>query len=80
MLLRQMKQKILAPLLQQPTVARESNWWLEVEKAKERFGADLIVIPNAIYGDWESAVGDISKLSLEEKRAARLKALVPFQP
>ncbi len=44
--------------------------------ARNKFGAQFIVLPNAMYGDWESAVyGNDFKLSEEEKAARRKAAL-----
>lgn len=42
------------------------------EKSKSQFGTHFIVLPNAMYGDWESAIYDYNfKLSSEEKQAKR---------
>lgn len=47
-----------------------------VEKTKAQFGTRFIVLPNAMYGDWESAIyGDNNKLTEEEKAAKRKSAL-----
>ena len=43
-----------------------------VDGAKDRFGAQFIVLPNPIYGDWEGAVYQYNwKLSPEQKSEAR---------
>ena len=43
-----------------------------VERNKERFGTRFIILPNVMYGDWESAVyGYDSKLTEAEKSARR---------
>lgn len=66
--------------LSQQFEMKESDLRLaQVQKSKDRFGTDWIVVPNAIYGEWESVTGDISQLSPAEKREARLKALQPFK-
>lgn len=42
------------------------------DQNKEQFGTRFIVLPNALYGDWESAVYDYNfKLTEEEKAAKR---------
>ncbi|MGB7922598.1 MAG: 5'-nucleotidase, lipoprotein e(P4) family [Pyrinomonadaceae bacterium] len=42
------------------------------EQNKEQFGTRFIVLPNAMYGDWESAIYDYNfKLTEEEKAAKR---------
>ncbi len=47
-----------------------------VDQMKDQFGSRFIVIPNAMYGDWESAVyGYDSKLSDSDKTAKRRSAL-----
>ncbi len=46
----------------------------------ERFGADYIVLPNPMYGKWESATYNNNyKLSEEEKLKARKALLVPIK-
>lgn len=47
----------------------------EVDKAREFYGGKFIVLPNAMYGDWESAIyrDDSSKSTPEEKRAKALE-------
>lgn len=43
-----------------------------VERNKDQFGTRFIILPNVMYGDWESAVyGYDSKLTEEEKSAKR---------
>jgi 5'-nucleotidase (lipoprotein e(P4) family) len=55
-----------------------------VDRNKDKFGTQFIVIPNPSYGDWESAiVDDYFKLSPADMSAARksmLKSWVPGQP
>jgi 5'-nucleotidase (lipoprotein e(P4) family) len=47
-----------------------------VEAAREKFGAQFIVLPNPMYGDWESAVyGYDSKLT-EQQKAEKRKAVL----
>ena len=42
------------------------------EKNRAQFGTHFIVLPNAMYGDWENAVYEYNfKLSSEEKQAKR---------
>jgi 5'-nucleotidase (lipoprotein e(P4) family) len=42
------------------------------EKNRSQFGTHFIVLPNAMYGDWENAVYDYNfKLTSEEKQAKR---------
>jgi 5'-nucleotidase (lipoprotein e(P4) family) len=42
------------------------------EKNRSQFGTHFIVLPNAMYGDWENAVYDYNfKLNSEEKQAKR---------
>ncbi|MFN2577551.1 MAG: 5'-nucleotidase, lipoprotein e(P4) family [Pyrinomonadaceae bacterium] len=42
------------------------------EKNKFQFGTHFIVLPNAMYGDWENAIYDYNfKLSSDEKQAKR---------
>lgn len=50
----------------------------EVDKAREMFGRKYIVLPNAMYGDWESAIYDYKRLSDGEKRKIRADALQSF--
>jgi 5'-nucleotidase (lipoprotein e(P4) family) len=48
----------------------------EVDRQRAEFGSTFIVVPNPMYGDWESAVyANKSNLSDEEKRALRRAAL-----
>lgn len=50
-----------------------------VELNKEQFGTRFIVLPNVMYGDWESAVyGYDSKLTEEEKAAKRKSQLKTY--
>lgn len=47
-----------------------------VDAIKDQFGSRFIVIPNAMYGEWESAVYEYnSQLSNEEKASKRRSAL-----
>lgn len=49
-----------------------------VDMARQKFGAQFIVLPNPMYGDWENAVyGYDSRLSEQEKAARRKAALKP---
>jgi 5'-nucleotidase (lipoprotein e(P4) family) len=47
----------------------------EVDKARELFGKKFIVLPNAIYGTWESAVYEYGRLTETQKAQKRLDAL-----
>lgn len=48
----------------------------EVDRQRAEFGSSYIVVPNPMYGDWESAVyANKPNLSDEEKRAMRRAAL-----
>ncbi len=42
-----------------------------VERNKEQFGTRFIVLPNVMYGDWESAVYEYNNKLSDEERAAR---------
>lgn len=49
-----------------------------VDAARQKFGAQFIVLPNPMYGDWENAIyGYDSRLSEQEKAARRKAALKP---
>jgi 5'-nucleotidase (lipoprotein e(P4) family) len=51
----------------------------ETDKAREKFGSRYIVLPNPVYGAWESAVYDNkSNLSEDEKDAKRKSVLRSF--
>jgi 5'-nucleotidase (lipoprotein e(P4) family) len=47
----------------------------EVEKAKDFYGSKFIVLPNAMYGEWENAIyrDDTTNASRTEKRANALE-------
>jgi 5'-nucleotidase (lipoprotein e(P4) family) len=47
----------------------------EVDKIKNDWGKRWIVLPNAMYGTWESAIYGYANLSDAEKTKARLAAL-----
>ena len=47
----------------------------EVDKMHEMFGKKFIVLPNAMYGDWESAVYEYQRLTEVQKAAKRADAL-----
>jgi 5'-nucleotidase (lipoprotein e(P4) family) len=50
-----------------------------VERNKSQFGKRFIVLPNVMYGDWESAVYDYNfKLTEEEKAAKRRSRLKTY--
>ena len=47
----------------------------EVDKTKSEFGARFIVLPNAMYGDWESAIYEYQRLTEAQKAEKRANAL-----
>jgi predicted secreted acid phosphatase len=51
---------------------------MEVDKTRELFGRKFIVLPNAMYGDWESAIYEYKNLPEAEKKAKRNQALQGF--
>ena len=50
----------------------------EVDKAKDVWGKKYIVLPNAMYGDWESAIYEYGRLNEVEKTQKRLAALESY--
>jgi len=54
----------------------------EVDRERAAFGSEYIVIPNPMYGDWESAVYENKPLSDADRRAKRHDALrgISVQP
>jgi 5'-nucleotidase (lipoprotein e(P4) family) len=50
----------------------------EVDKTREMFGRKFIVLPNAMYGDWESAIYNYGRVSDAEKKKIRAAALENF--
>jgi 5'-nucleotidase (lipoprotein e(P4) family) len=51
-----------------------------VEQNKSQFGTRFIVLPNAMYGDWENAIYDYNfKLTEEEKAAKRKSRLKTYE-
>jgi 5'-nucleotidase (lipoprotein e(P4) family) len=50
----------------------------EVDKTRAMFGSRFIVLPNAMYGDWESAIYEYKRLSEVEKTAKRANALESY--
>ena len=47
----------------------------ETDKARENFGRNFIVLPNAMYGTWENAIYDYGRLSEAQKAEKRMSAL-----
>jgi 5'-nucleotidase (lipoprotein e(P4) family) len=47
----------------------------EVDKARDWWGKKFIVLPNAMYGTWESAIYDYQRLTEAQKTEKRLNAL-----
>ena len=45
------------------------------DQAREQFGKRFIVLPNAMYGTWESAVYNYERLTEEQKSERRVNAL-----
>jgi 5'-nucleotidase (lipoprotein e(P4) family) len=62
----------LSNVFESKTVAARFD---EVEKAKDLWGNKFIVLPNAMYGEWESAIyrDDKSKIAPSEKRLNALE-------
>ena len=52
--------------------------FVEVDKTREQFGRRFIVLPNAMYGDWEGAIYEYGRLNEVEKTAKRLAALESY--
>jgi 5'-nucleotidase (lipoprotein e(P4) family) len=50
----------------------------EVDKTREMFGRKFIVLPNAMYGDWENAIYDYGRLNESEKTQKRREALMSY--
>lgn len=52
-----------------------------VDKLKDQFGIKLIVLPNAMYGEWEGAIYNYNwRTTVQEKDAIRRKALNVWYP
>lgn len=63
----------LAQVFEKKSIAERSA---AVDAIKDQFGSRFIVIPNAMYGEWESAIYEYnSQLSDQEKSAKRRNAL-----
>jgi 5'-nucleotidase (lipoprotein e(P4) family) len=50
----------------------------EVDKAKDSWGTKFIVLPNAMYGEWENAIYNYKRPNEAEKAAARNSALIGY--
>jgi 5'-nucleotidase (lipoprotein e(P4) family) len=50
----------------------------EVEKVKDLWGTKFIVIPNVMYGAWESAVYEGKRLNDAEKKVKRIETLEDY--
>lgn len=50
----------------------------ETDKMRDLWGTRWIVLPNAMYGDWESALYEYKRLTEEEKTARRTSLLQSF--
>lgn len=49
------------------------------DSLKNEFGKRFIILPNAMYGDWENAIYENKKLSRSEKTAKRKNVMQYFQ-
>ena len=47
----------------------------EVDKTRELFGTKFIVLPNVMYGDWETAIYEYGRLNEAQKAEKRANAL-----
>jgi 5'-nucleotidase (lipoprotein e(P4) family) len=47
-----------------------------VERNKEQFGTRFIVLPNVMYGDWESAVYEYNNKLTDKEKAAKRKSML----
>lgn len=66
----------LAKQFEQKSIA---DRFAEVDKTREMFGKKFIVLPNAMYGDWESAIYNYGRgISDAEKKKIRAAALQNF--
>jgi predicted secreted acid phosphatase len=52
-----------------------SDRFFEVDKLKDIWGKKFIVLPNAMYGTWESAVYEYERLNEAQKTQKRADAL-----
>ncbi|GAA4719617.1 5'-nucleotidase, lipoprotein e(P4) family [Brevibacillus fulvus] len=50
-----------------------------VDELKEKFGQSFIILPNPMYGDWETALYGEQKLTQEQKLQAREAALTSYE-
>jgi 5'-nucleotidase (lipoprotein e(P4) family) len=50
----------------------------EVDKTREMWGKKFIVIPNAMYGGWESAIYEYGRLTEAQKTEKRLNAMESY--
>lgn len=67
----------LADFTKEYDKAKESRTAI-TDSLQDHFGNRFIVIPNAMYGDWESALFQGKELTKEEKAQFRKKALINF--
>ena len=49
--------------------------FVETDKQREQWGNKFIVLPNAVYGEWENALYNYQHLSAEQKEIIRKKLL-----
>jgi 5'-nucleotidase (lipoprotein e(P4) family) len=47
----------------------------EVDKVRDQWGKNFIVLPNAMYGSWENAIYEYQRLTEAEKAKKRAAAL-----
>lgn len=52
--------------------------FVETDKARSNWGTKWIVLPNAMYGDWENALYDYKHLSPDGKAARRYDSLTSY--
>ncbi len=49
--------------------------FIEVDKTRDLYGSKFIVLPNAMYGDWESAIYEYQRLTETQKTEKRANIL-----
>jgi len=52
--------------------------FMEVDKTRDMWGKKFIVIPNAMYGGWESAIYEYGRLTEAQKTEKRLNAMESY--
>jgi 5'-nucleotidase (lipoprotein e(P4) family) len=51
----------------------------ETDKVRQEWGRKFIVLPNAVYGEWESAIYNYQSMTPAQKEAARKKSLIGYK-